>query len=91
MSQSKNKMIPGEALIYERADGVVYARYRDPPHRDIPRWIIGGDPAGVARANGDLLSYAEWQEMVELSMKYPTLKKLLDQVVTTYYTVKDTH
>jgi hypothetical protein len=84
-------MIPGEALIYERADGVVYARYRDPPHRDIPRWIIGGDPAGVARANGDLLSYAEWQEMVELSMKYPTLKKLLDQVVTTYYTVKDTH
>jgi len=91
MSQSKNKMIPGEALIYERADGVVYARYRDPPHRDIPRWIIGGDPAGVARANGDLLSYAEWQEMVELSLKYPTLKKLLDQVVTTYYTVKETH
>jgi len=84
-------MIPGEALIYERADGVVYARYRDPPHRDIPRWIIGGDPAGVARANGDLLSYAEWQEMVELSLKYPTLKKLLDQVVTTYYTVKETH
>ncbi len=89
MLQSKDKMIPGEALIYERADGVVYARYRDAPHNKMPRWIIGGDPAGVARANGDLLSYAEWQEMVELSMKYPTLKKLLDQVVTTYYTVKD--
>jgi len=89
MLQSKDKMIPGEALIYERANGVVYARYRDAPHNKKPRWIIGGDPASVARANGDLLSYAEWQEMVELSLKYPTLKKLLDQVVTTYYTVKD--
>lgn len=91
MSQSKNKMIPGEALIYERADGVVYARYRDAPHNKMPRWIIGGDPAGVARAQGDLLSYAEWQELCELSETYPTLKKLLDQLVTTYYTVKDTH
>ena len=91
MSQSRNKMIPGEALIYERADGVVYARYRDAPHNKMPRWIIGGDPAGVARAQGDLLSYAEWQELCELSETYPTLKKLLDQVVTTYYTVKDTH
>ena len=89
MSQSKNKMVPGAALIYERTDGVVYARYRDAPHNKLPRWIIGGDPAGVARAQGDLLSYAEWQELCELSLNYPTLKKLLDQVVTTYYTVKD--
>jgi len=43
MSQLKNKMIPGEALIYERADGVVYAKYRDPPHNKTSRWIIGGD------------------------------------------------
>jgi hypothetical protein len=91
MSQSRNKMIPGEALIYERADGVVYARYRDAPHNKMPRWIIGGDPAGVARAQGDLLSYAEWQELCELSETYPTLKKLLDQLVTTYYTVRGTH
>lgn len=89
MLQSKDKMIPGEVLIYERADGVVYARYRDAPHNKMPRWIIGGDPAGVARAQGDLLSYSEWQELCELSLTYPTLKKLLDQVVTTYYTVKD--
>ena len=72
--KSKLTMIPGEALIYERADGVVYARYRDKPHNKIPRWIVGGDPAGVARAQGELLNYSEW---------------LLDQLVTTYYTVKD--
>jgi|SaaInlV_125m_DNA_1040241.scaffolds.fasta_scaffold24241_3 hypothetical protein len=87
--QLKNKMISGEALIYERADGVVYAKYRDAPHNQIPRWIIGGDPAGVARAQGDLISYGEWQELCQLSEEYPTLKKLLDTLVTTYYTIKE--
>jgi|TARA_B110000259_G_scaffold102635_1_gene118152 hypothetical protein len=82
-------LIPNEKLIYERSDGVVYAHYRDPPHSSIPRWIIGGDPAGVARAQGDLLNYAEWQELCELSLEYPTLRKLLDTLVTTYYTVKE--
>ena len=53
------------------------------------RWIIGGDPAGVARAQGDLLNYAEWQELCKLSLEYPTLRKLLDTLVTTYYTVKE--
>jgi hypothetical protein len=83
------KMIPGEALIYERANGVVYARYRDPPHNTIPRWVIGGDPAAVAHAQGDFLSYNEWKELCELSLEYPTIKKLLDKLVITYYTVKE--
>jgi hypothetical protein len=89
MTRPKGKLLPGEALIYERSDGVVYAHYRDPPHNTIPRWIIGGDPAGMARAQGDLLNYAEWQELCKLSLEYPTLKKLLDKLVTTYYTVKE--
>ena len=84
-----SKLLPGEALIYERSDGVVYARYRDPPHNTVPRWIIGGDPAGVARAQGDMLNYSEWQDLCRLSEEYPTIKKLLDQLVTMYYTVKD--
>jgi hypothetical protein len=82
-------LLPGEALIYERHDNVVYARYRDAPHNTIPRWIIGGDPAGVARAQGDLLNYSDWQDMCRLSKEYPTIKKLLDQLVIMYYTVKD--
>ena len=39
-------LLPNEKLIYERANGVVFARYRDKP--DIPRWIVGGDPGAVA-------------------------------------------
>lgn len=89
LAKVQNKLIPGEALIYERADGVVYARYRDEPYKDIPRWIVGGDPAGVARANGQFLDYSEWKEMCELSLKYPTLKKLLSKLVNMYYLIRD--
>ena len=83
------KLIPGEALIYERADDVLYARYRDPPHNRIPRWIVGGDADGVSRAQGNLFSYSQWQEMMDLAKEYPTLKKQLQAAVTTYYIVKD--
>ena len=87
VEQQLAKLKPNEALIYERNDGVVYARYQNRP--EIDRWIIGGDPAGVARAQGDLISYIEWQELCELSENYPTLRKLLDTLVTTYYTIKE--
>tara|TARA_B100001121_G_scaffold293184_1_gene295527 strand:- start:133 stop:390 length:258 start_codon:yes stop_codon:yes gene_type:complete len=82
-----DKLIPGEALIYERADGVVYARYRDKP--EIERWIVGGDPGGVARAQGTLLDYSEWQNLCEIAQTNQTLKKLLNKLVTTYYMIKE--
>jgi hypothetical protein len=85
-----SNLISGQTLIYERANGVVYARYRDAPYNTEPRWIVGGDPAAVAQAQGDLLSYTEWQDLCELAVKNTTLKKLLDKVVVTYYTIKET-
>lgn len=86
---SKNDLIPGAALIYENADGVVYARYRDPPYNTHPRWIVGGDPAGVARAQGKLLDYGEWQNLCELAQTNETLKKQLKNLVNTYYIIKE--
>ena len=83
------KLLPGEALIYERSDGVLYARYRDPPHNTKPRWIVGGDPGAVAKAQGDLLNYGEWKNLCEVASKNPTLKKIMDKLVTTYYVIKD--
>ena len=76
------KLIANEALIYERANGVVYARYANKP--EIPRWIIGGDPGAVARAQGKLIDYSEWQNLCDVANENETLKKLMDKLITTY-------
>ena len=81
------QILPGEPLIYERADGVVYARYRDRP--EIQRWIVGGDPDGVARAKGRLLHWGEWEKLCDLAKEYPTLKKQLDKTIQLYYILKN--
>lgn len=82
-------LIPGAALIYESTNGVLYARYRDPPHNNIPRWIVGGDPEAVSRAEGNLFSYSEWNDMMRLSLKNQTLKKQMQKLLDLYYIVKD--
>lgn len=85
----ENKLIPGAALIHECVDGVIYSRYRDPPLDQIERWISGGDPDAVARANGNLIGYSQWQEIFSLAEENPSLKKQLDQLLTMYYIIKD--
>jgi len=77
---------PNEPLIYERANGVVYAKYRDRP--DIERWIIGGDSDAVARAQGGC-SYADWQRLCDLAEQNSALKKQLEKTLLLYYTIKD--
>ena len=88
MTQPRGNLIPGEELIYERANGVVYARYPNKP--EIPRWIVGGDPGAVARAQGDLLDYGEWKELCDLAMHYDTLRKQLTRTIELYYLLKET-
>lgn len=57
VTAQRSGLIPGQSLIYERVDGVVYARYRDPPHNTVPRWIVGGDPDALDNLKKqDLLS-----------------------------------
>ena len=80
--------IPNQALIYERANGVVFARYRDPPHNKIPRWVIGGDPDATARELG-IVSYDEWKKVMQIAESNANLKKQLDRLMTMYYVVKD--
>ena len=87
MPSKSEELTPGKALIYERANGVVYARYAEDP--ELPRWIIGGDPGSVARAQGHLLDYSEWQNLCEVASTNKTLKKQMDKLVTTYYLIKD--
>lgn len=81
-------LIPDQALIYERANGVVFARYRDPPHNKIPRWIIGGDSKGVAKEMG-IVDYDTWKEVMMSAEKYITVKKQLDKLMDIFHVVKD--
>lgn len=80
-------MIPDEPLIYERVNGVVYARYQNRP--DIPRWIIGGDEDAICKATGNLFSWSEWQDMTKLSKTNPTLKSQMKKLLDIYYIIKD--
>lgn len=84
-----SKLKPGAALIYEKSDGIVYARYKDPPHNTIPRWIVGGDPDKVAMARGEILSYHEWIKLHDTAKKYPELKKQMIKLVKLYYLYKE--
>ena len=88
--QSKSKLIPGQALIYTRANGVVYANYRDPPHNKIPKWIIGGDPDAVSNAQGCLFSYSQWQDMMLLAKENKTMKLQMKKLLNLYYLIKET-
>lgn len=81
----ETKLIPGEALIYERDDkGTVYARYRDPPHNTIPRWVIGGPPA-----KHTLLGLSDLSEIDRIAKTNPTFKKELDKLLNLYYILKE--
>lgn len=80
-------LIPGEPLIYERVDNVVYARYAN--RFDIPRWIIGGDSNAVNHAQGNLFSYSDWQDMIRIAENNHTLKTQIQKLLDIYYIVKD--
>lgn len=84
MEQKLGNLIPGATLIYERVDGTVYARYRDPPHNSIPRWVIGG--TGNKQVP---LTFAEWSALIMLAEDHPTLKIQLDKLLDVYYLIKD--
>ena len=87
MEHQLGNLLEGESLIYENANGVVYARYANKP--DVPRWIIGGDATAVSRAQGTLFGYDEWRDMQITADSNPSLKKQLDRLLVMYYTVKD--
>ena len=83
-----SNLIPGQALIYEHSNGIVYARYRDPPYNKLERWVIGGDPAKVVDLSGNLFGYQDWCEILKLCEKHPSLKSQLDKLLTLYYICK---
>ena len=75
-------LIPNEKLIYERVDGVVYARYANRP--DIPRWVIGWDQTA-----GPTFNYSDWEDMTRLAESNIALKTQLDKLLNLYYILRD--
>jgi hypothetical protein len=78
------KLIPDQALIYEKAGGTLYARYRDPPYNKQPRWVIGYDDE-----LGGLFSYHDFHHMKELAKENKTLQIQLSKTLDLYYILKD--
>lgn len=89
MDQKADKLIADQALIYESHNGVVYARYRDPPHNKKPRWVIGGKSSSLASLQGRYLDYREWQQLCDLADSNSTLKSQLEKLINLYYIVKE--
>ena len=81
-------LLPNEALIYERANGIVFARYRDPPHNNIPRWIVGGEAKAIKKHNGQM-DFEEYLDMIDCAKTNYTLKKQLDKALVIWYTIRN--
>jgi len=70
----KPDLIPGEALIYERANGIVYARYSNFDLRHIKRWIVGGNPEGFIPGTS-MPKPEEWWEISDPMPNWEMLQK----------------
>jgi len=75
-------LIPGQVLMYERVGDTTFARYRDPPHNKLPRWVVG-------KTNNNVIQYSDWIALSKLADEYPTLKKQLDNTLDLYYILKE--
>jgi len=76
---------PGATLIYERADGVVYAREfgSDPSTRHVVGYESGRDYDPVRRGK------VNWHDVLELSKTNTALADAVDRVVMLYELSKD--
>ena len=75
---SSTELLEGEALIYERSNGIVFARYRDPPHNKRPRWVVGGDPCSFLPNDKPLHDYFDREEVLvnwDLVCKHDELRR----------------
>jgi hypothetical protein len=73
---------PGATYIYEKADGITYAREFGAPHND--RFEIGRD---YQRFLQDELQL--WEEIVREGRTNPVLQDALDRVKIVYHLSKD--
>jgi len=80
-------LTPGATYIYERADGIVYAREFGKTERQVVGYESGKD-YDLNGANKRMLS--ELNEVVRMCETDPAMKEMLDQLFV-MYNLKKTH
>ncbi len=84
---------PGATYIYERADGVTYAREMgaDPSTRVAIGWDYDANRPGNGRETFLASKEAKlWRSVRETAKTNPTLQRALDRAILIYNIVKDT-
>jgi hypothetical protein len=75
-------LTPGEKYIYEKADGITYAREFGAPHNE--RFEIGRDYATILKDELRL-----WEEIVQAGRTNQVLQAALDRAKIVYHLSKD--
>ena len=75
-------LTPGATLIYERANGIIYAR----EHGKLERHVVGYEQG----ADYDpYRTTVDWNKMCEAAKTNPALKTALEQCIMLYNLIKD--
>lgn len=77
---------PGATYIYERANGVVYARESGSLDREAIGWEY--DPATGSRVADIARAGQEWREILEHAKSNPALQEAIDRVKLLYHLSK---
>jgi hypothetical protein len=80
-------LTPGVTYIYERADGIIYAREFGKTERQVVGYESGKD-YDLSGSNKRMLS--ELNEAVRMAETDPVMRELLDQLLV-LYNLKKTH
>ena len=79
--QKMGSLKPGATYIYERVDGIVYAREYGKKERKIVGYNANADPERT------LLTV--WKDILKEAESNPALQKAIDRVILIYQTIKE--
>lgn len=83
------QLTPGARYIYERVDGIVYAREFGETERKEIGWNYDPRTPDGRPLHDHLMDDKMWGEIRRMAKTNPTLQKALDRAILIYQTIKD--
>jgi hypothetical protein len=80
-------LTPGATYVYERANGVVYAREIGSTERRAIGWDYGASPDEAYQRM--VKESVSWREILTAAKTNPSLQKALDRAILIYQTIKE--